>query len=171
MAAVLLGIAFRRPASIGPSDEFTARGASIETRPALLVYAMRTAERFPAVEAKIRAGDDLAFAYTNASGYKHLFVFGVDEHRHVYWYYPAWTSADDDPHGVDVAAGPEVRELPEAIRHELDGRELTIHAVFLDDDTSVKRIEAMLAARARAPGDALPFARAYEQRITIEVAP
>ena len=31
------------------------------------------------------------------SGKRYLMIFGIDEHRHVYWYYPAWANPAEDP--------------------------------------------------------------------------
>jgi hypothetical protein len=94
-------------------------------------------------------------------------VYGVDEHRHVYWYYPAWSNPSDDPHAIAVDPGVALRELPEAIRHEIDGHELTIHAVFLDHDTSVRQVERWVE-EARTPNEPLPGA-AYEEHVALAV--
>jgi hypothetical protein len=157
-------------------EEFAARGAPADADPQVFVYRVAdrgaaglTSVRLDARGATIGAGDDLAFAYTNPRGYRHLLVFGVDEHRHVQWYYPAWTNAADDPPAFDVGAAETERELPEAIVHDLDGSELTIYAVFLDGETSVTRVEQQVGAMG-AVGEPLPIQGAFQQRTTLHVA-
>jgi hypothetical protein len=151
----------------GRPSEFAARGAPRSARPDFFAYRIHPAGQL--VEGSTMSPtDDLAFAYTNPSGFQRLLVYGVDEHRHIYWYYPAWSNPADDPHAVTLSTGPEVRELPDAIRQDLDGAQLTIVAVFLDDDTSVRRVER-LVADLPAAGDALPIAGSYERRLTLQV--
>jgi hypothetical protein len=155
----------------GPAD-FTARGGALGPAKAEFL-AYRIGPSGAGTDkltqgSTVRSTDDLAFAYCNPSGFHRLLVYGVDEHRHVYWYYPAWSNPVDDPHAIALAAGPGVRELPDAIRHNLDGRELTIHAVFLDDDASVRRVER-LVAESQAAGDPLPIAGSYEERLSLVV--
>jgi RNA polymerase sigma-70 factor (ECF subfamily) len=168
-AALSLALVQPRVRDLG----FTPRGAlrplapSAASAPAFFAYRIEPAARLEARGATIRPTDDLAFAYTNPSGYRRLLVYGVDEHRHVYWYYPAWSDPVADPHAIGVAPGVELRELPEAIRHAIDGRELTIHAVFLDEDTSVRAVEHWIADP-RTAGEPLP-ATLHEERITLSV--
>lgn len=166
-AALLLAFV---PMARSRESGFAARGVLGAAKPQFFVYRIDPTRRLEPHGSIIKATDELAFAYANPTGFRRLFVYGVDEHRHVYWYYPAWSSPADDPHALTVPSGPEVRELPEAIRHEIDGRELTIHAVFLDDDTSVRRVER-LVHDVRSPGDALPIAGAYEERLSLTVEP
>src|SRR5207245_502455 len=123
----------------------------------------KVAERAP-----IHPSEDLAFAYSNPSSLSHLLVFGVDEHDHVYWYYPAWTNTAENPRAVGIAGGPEVRELPEGISHPLDGRSLTIFAIFTNDDPSVRTIEELVAKRG-ASDAALPLPGAVERRVLFTV--
>ena len=125
-------------------DSFAVRGGVTLERPEIFAYRTNPWERLEA-RATIRANDEMAFAYTNPGGFRRLLVYGVDEHGHVYWYHPAWVEPMDDPHAIAIAAGPELHELPEAIRHALDGHELAVHAVFMNDDVSVRRVESLLA--------------------------
>jgi hypothetical protein len=146
---------------------FTSRGAASGARPELFVYRLQPLERL-APGAVVRRGDDLAFAYANPLALRRLLVFGVDEHKHVYWYFPAWSNAAEDPRAVAIASGaPAMRELPEAIRHDLDGDRLTLYAEFLDDDLDVRSVEERVAAgEAGAP---LRLPGATEQRIELGV--
>jgi hypothetical protein len=164
-AAVVLAVVV--PLTRRAPSEFSARGGNERGEPAFFAYRMN-----PSVElapgSTIHASDDLAFAYANPSGFRRLLVYGVDEHKHVYWYYPAWSNPGDDPHAVAVASDPQVRELPEAIRHDLDGRELTLHAVFLDGDTGVRDVESAVA-EGRAAVESFAVGRSYEKQLTLKV--
>ncbi|HEY3595158.1 MAG TPA: hypothetical protein VGL13_14835 [Polyangiaceae bacterium] len=124
---------------------FAARGApSTAAAPHLLVYRMTRNRPAELVDSTVAASDELAFAYTNAESFERLLVFGVDEHQHVYWYYPAWSSEGENPVAVPILPGPEVHELGEAVSQHLDGHRLRITAVFTHDTVSVKEVEAKL---------------------------
>lgn len=144
--------------------EFTARGHGEHERVAqVLAYRVQPGKTALAVSGSVHRSDELAFAYVNSAGFEKLMIFGVDEHAHVYWYHPAWSSPSDNPRAIDIAKGPELRELPEAIAHQLDGKSLKIHALFTNSDLSVRDVERMLKERAAAskgstaaaPGDAV----------------
>jgi hypothetical protein len=134
--------------SLGASpDAFAARGNALSSAATLLVYRLRPGDAPALVRDQVAASDELAFAYVNRAGFEHLLVFGVDEHHHVYWYHPAWTNAAEDPVGISLAAGSDVRELPEAVRQELDGGTLRIVAVFTHNRVSVRSVERELESR------------------------
>jgi hypothetical protein len=147
--------------------EFTARGIHRPAKPSFSAYRVDPAGMLSGDGGTIRASDDLAFAYANPGGLHRLLVYGVDEHHHVYWYYPAWSSPHDDPHAIAIDAGVLLRELPEAIRHEIDGRRLVIHAAFLDDDVSVRQVEQWVADP-RTADQPLPAA-VYEESVSLTV--
>jgi len=145
-AAAVLLLAARAP----QDDAFTARGAR-PTRappagPRVFLYDLRGATPRP-----LRSGDDfprgdeLALAYENGIAKTRLMVFGLDEHRHVYWFYPAWTSDADDPVAVPIATDDARHELPDAVRHPFDGAKLEVHALFLDAPISVRQVEQLVA--------------------------
>ena len=172
LAAALMAIIPLRRMHAGDA-EFTARGAatSLGAEPHVFVYRMHPHQRLEAsVDTTIRSTDDLAFAYSNPPGQAaqtHLLVYGVDEHRHVYWYYPEWTDAAADPRAIAVSPGAEMRELPHAIRHNLDGQRLTIVAVFTNDEPSVRAIEARVAKQGE--GEPLGLPGASEERLVLTV--
>jgi hypothetical protein len=154
------------------ANEFTARGAPPAAHPELFVYRMHPLERLEPEpsHAPIHSTEDLAFAYTNPSSSRHLMIFGVDEHSHVYWYYPAWRNESENPRAIEIPGGGEVHELPEAIRHSLDGRTLTIFALFTADDPSVRAVEELLKNRDGA-NHPLPLPDTYEERLHFTVEP
>src|SRR5262249_50726624 len=129
-----------------PHPEFMARGKKL--LPQVSIFKLRPGEPSrPAGEA-IAAKDELAFAYLNPSDAKYLLVFGVDEHKHVYWYHPAWTDPNKKPVAVKITSEDEkVHELPAAIAHPLDGRTLDVVAVFASRPVSVTEIEDRVAQR------------------------
>jgi hypothetical protein len=133
-AAALLIVARPRPA-----DEFQARGGPPAVA-ALEVYRASGGTTRPAGQ-QIAAGDELAFAYRNPGRLARLVVVGVDEGGHVYWFHPdpAVTEA-----AVAIQPGPEPRELPEAIRHQYQGRKLRILGVFGDDSLSAGGVRRWL---------------------------
>ena len=69
----------------------------------------------------MQADDELAFAYRNPGGMTRLLVFAVDEHGHVYWYYPGWSDAADNPTAVPISSQPGLHELPASVLHKFDG--------------------------------------------------
>lgn len=166
-AVATVAIVFALGRSWIDRDVFTSRGPPRSGGPELFVYRLQPLERL-APGATVRRGDDLAFAYANPRAFHRLLVFGVDEHKHVYWYFPAWANADEDPRAVTIASGaPELRELPEAIRHELDGERLTLYAEFLNDDVGVRAVEERVAASPS--GAPLHLPGAAEQRTELKV--
>lgn len=181
---------------------FVARGSSAPpagAMPELIVY--RVASRNAAPEPAggvISARDELAFAYRNSSGraggagtlgqstgtkkegrdllsdflLDYLMIFGVDEHGHVYWYHPAWTRADDNPSAIPASRQPGIHELPSAVAHQFDSKQVVIHALFSDRPLTVRQVEAavvrpggkgpdLFGAPLRLPG-ALDVRRAFQ---------
>jgi hypothetical protein len=99
----------------------------------------------------VGARDELAFAYENGAGKSRLLVFGVDEHRHVYWFYPAYESPAQDPVAIPIETDPRRHELPFAVRHSFDGARLSVRALFLDAPVPVRQIEALLESHPTGP--------------------
>jgi hypothetical protein len=132
----------------------------------VFVYRIPRGGRPAPVEGRIGKDDELAFAYENRSGRSRVAIFGVDEHGHVYWFHPAWSSERDDPVAVSIALDGARHELTEAVRHDLDGKRLEIHALFLDRAATVREIEAMVGS-----GQRLGVDGAVDSVITLEVTP
>jgi hypothetical protein len=151
-------------------DGFTARGGGSPTPggPAsrVFVYDVRDGMAPALAESTVRTGDELAFSYENGGARRRLLVFGVDEHQHVYWFHPAWTSNEDDPVAIPIEQDAERHELPEAIRQHLDGGRLQIRSVFVDDPLSVRQIEALLR---QSPSGPLPIPGAIETSLVLVV--
>jgi hypothetical protein len=160
MAAVLF-LVIRRPRD----QQFTPRGAihhpSAQTVPSnsnsnsssrISVFRIATKSEgsvalLAGAAPSIARGDELAFQYTNAARKTHLMIFGVDENRRVYWFYPAWTNENENPTAVPIATDTsEPHELREAIRHPFEGHRVTIHGLFLDRPMTVKEVETTVRA-------------------------
>jgi hypothetical protein len=155
----------------GWTDGLSARGhlgAPAERTSRVFVYEVGPDGRALPAGDSLKRGDELAFAYENGAGRRRLAIFGVDERRHVYWFFPAWTRAADDPVAIPIASDAERHELPEAIRHTFEGTQLEIHALFLDDPLSVRQIEGLLEHDGDGP---LPIAGAVERSLSLAVKP
>jgi hypothetical protein len=158
-ACFALVVMMRRPEI---RDGFQERGGlgSIEAPlPTLAIYRVpRDAgnpERLAVGEAHragslMHAGESLAFAYLNPGelneGY--LMVFGRDAAGHVYWFWPAWNDASQDPASLPVQATPSGAapvELTEAVRHPLSAGPLTIVGLFTPQALHVRQVEAAVA--------------------------
>jgi hypothetical protein len=167
-AALMLFLAFRgaRPVDGG----FTARGAGGEPfGSSVLVYRSAPLGKPSRAGDSIGARDELAFAYENPSAKRYLMIFGVDEHRHVFWYHPGWSNPGEDPTSISIETTPGVHHLHEAIAHELDGRELEIHALFTDSPLSVKAVERVVATETpRTTSTYAPGARETTLRFKVE---
>lgn len=139
---------------------FTARGGSGQASPErLVVYAVEPQGPAAPLGDTLRASQELAFAYRNPDAKRFLMVFARDAAGRVYWYYPSWTDAAQDPEAMPISgreAGDDaLHELPEAISHPLEPGPLTLHAVFLDAPLTVRQMEALLAGTAVLPPDAV----------------
>jgi hypothetical protein len=91
--------------------------------------------------------DALGFSFTNAGPrpYSHLAVFAVDERGAVFWYYPAWLRAEDNPRSILAKAGTEV-PLPEKVKHAFEPGPLVVYGLFTREPVSVRDVEAHVKA-------------------------
>lgn len=145
------------PTATVAEGEFVARGAPpAAPHPDLQVF--RVSGRVPAALGdRMNAGDALAFAYLNPTGYAFLSVIGVDEAAHVYWYHP---NPDERSEAVPITRTTRAAELPEAIRHHYRGRSLRIVGVFSQQALSVDQVARAVdgrgcpGVRAHLPGTA-----------------
>jgi hypothetical protein len=144
-AAVILLVAL-------PRDRFRPRGGpetSDPARPTLSIFRVPAGGAAERVGAVVRAGDSLAFSYQNPPqlGASHLMIFAVDDAAHVYWFWPAWTSAGADPVALAISPSAGPVELAEAVRHPMRPGRLTIHALFTRRPYHVREIEAAVAGQ------------------------
>ena len=177
--AILLAWPERHAEHPGPppsNGAFTARaGARLGPRdrePALWIYRLEAGGPVRVVEGRVQAADELAFAYANPAGKSHLLVFGVDEHRHVYWFHPAWAPGQSPPKAVPAAPGPGPHELGEAIQHRVDGGRLIVRALLADRPLGVAEVEARI--RDAPSWDALAFSPSDAIQVvgqTLQVSP
>src|SRR5262249_34764225 len=116
---------------IGPASPVTGRGEPAwasrgamvtRERPQLTAYRVTRDSRTEPLEDEIDRAEELTFGYANPSGRHRVLIFGVDEHRHVFWYFPSWQRRQVEAwslHGLPVKTGSEIVALPEAISHQL----------------------------------------------------
>jgi hypothetical protein len=127
------------------NDSFIARGDNgSEEATRLWIYRVHPGQPAVAADDAIDVTDELAFAYENAENKKYLMVFGIDEHKNVYWYHPEWQASMKDPKAVSVSKKLGIQELPTAVRHQLKGDTLRIVGVFTDQPITVKQVEALI---------------------------
>jgi hypothetical protein len=153
-------------ASVHHGGKFTARGAP-NAAAQLIVFRVAHGRAPEPARGSMSASDELSFAYRNASDRRRLLVFGVDEHRRVYWYHPAWTDEREDPHAITIESDGRPHELGAAILQPLDGRVLRIYGIFTNRDLSVREVEALEKKRARVSD---PFALPDATESVLELA-
>jgi len=128
------------PRTMGADGEFAARGAGAGVS-SFWTYRLG-ADGTPRLAGQVVGRDDeMAFAYANTAGKPFLMIFGVDEHRHVFWFHPGWPPGTPAPQASSARVGPGPYELPEAIRQPFDGARLHVYAAFSDrrfDATTVE---------------------------------
>lgn len=124
---------------------FRPRGTALPPQASTRVYQLLPGWPPVEVAGEIGANAELAFSYEDGSDDRYLMIFGVDEAQRIYWYYPAWTDPAQNPNSLALPPGAERRELPEAVRQRLLGRELTLCHFFSDKPWTVRDVEARLA--------------------------
>jgi hypothetical protein len=148
LALVLLPVKFvedRAPTEF--AGRYRARNAVVapsQPAPSIWTYHFAADGSPQRVGANITRSDELAFAYANPAQKPFLMIFAVDEHRHIYWFHPAWPAGQPPPASIPARAGPGPHELPEAVRHDLDGGALTLFALFSDRAVAAAEIEALV---------------------------
>jgi len=121
---------------------FFARGSRADGPSVRLdIFTVGADKKPAAAKGELRPTDELAFAYLNRAGKKHLLVFAVSDDRQVYWYHPAWRDPQKNPTAITIRSGAKLHELPEAISHPLKGKSLTVFGVFVDRPLSVRDVE------------------------------
>ncbi len=123
---------------------FVARGAGATDAVRMLVYRLRADAPARRLGGEMSAADELAFSYQNAAGHERLLIFGVDDRKEVFWYYPAWTDPAKAPEAVRIRPGGEAKELGEGIRHRLRPGPLHIVGVFTSRPYTVTDVERAL---------------------------
>ncbi len=145
MAAGLFAFMWISP--LGNDDGFTPRGPKEDSVSAsVFAFNISTEKRALAGKSNIQASDELAFAYVNPQGTKHLFIYGVDDRNNVYWFHPAWTNLNQPPSAISISSSSQVKELEEAIGHEYIGSQVRLYSWFLEEPIDVVEAEKAIAA-------------------------
>jgi hypothetical protein len=177
-AGVALAPAALDPARPAALERGPAPGVepAIELPPALHVFRAAADGRGDPLAPGGRLGPDdgVLLAYSNP-GARHgwLMVFAVDDRGEVFWYYPSFERAGEDPEAVPIVRGRSGVELGEEIRHALRPGPLRFHALFLEAPARVSAVEALVRAGALdRPGAASgALAGARLESVALEVAP
>ena len=153
-----------------PNHGIASRGKGIENAESLevAIFRVKGERESMRVHDVISPGDELAFAYRNEVGKSFLMIFAIDGAGRLVWYHPAWTDPADNPKAVPIGRQVGFKELPEAVRHSLQGSSLTVHALFMDKPLDVRTVEARAGS-----GEFLADADAGEvlRTIVFEVRP
>ncbi len=122
----------------------------------------------------LHADDGLLFSYTNLGPkpFSYLMIFAVDVNRRVYWYYPAFLDAKDNPKSISIDKGVSRVGLREVIAHPFSKGSLNLFALFSDNMLSVSDIEtAALNGVNTGDGFEAAFEGVRVKTLTLEVAP
>jgi len=140
MAAGLFAVLMTQPTD----DGFVARGSGDagEVQATVIAYNLSKNKKALAASDVMGKDDELAFAYVNPQGQKHLMVFAVDEKKNVYWFHPAWTDPDARPSAIAVEQTTQQHELKEAVAHDYQGGKLQVFAYFSDEPHDVVEVES-----------------------------
>jgi hypothetical protein len=157
--------------------EPTARGTAVAVAPSVHLYRVVGPGRSEPVGDQIARHDGLLVAYSNPGEmYDRLMVFAIDERYQLYWFYPAFQRAGEDPEAVPIAHQRAGVELGEEISHPFPPGKLRLVALFLDRPLRVSQVEALVGELAvhglpleNAPS--LPLPGAHEQSRMLEVTP
>jgi hypothetical protein len=160
MACACMALVFSLGRARSPfHSDFTARGGvpGFEApSPSLAIYRVPRDHDNPTAPALsetqragsvVHAGESLAFSYVNppAVGARDVMIFGRDAAGHVFWFWPAWDNAADDPQSLPISASGNPIELTEAVRHALAPGPLTIVGLFTPKPLHVREVEAAVA--------------------------
>jgi hypothetical protein len=149
-AAVVLPVVLaKRAPTPGPlQTEFRAKSAAANPDPRsrwIALNAFRLSGNGPPepLHGVLHVDDGLLFSYTNLgpAPFSHLMVFGIDEQRHVYWYYPAFLDPRDNPTGITIEKGASRVALDEVVAHRYRAGRLTVFGLFSDRAFSVSDVE------------------------------
>jgi hypothetical protein len=95
----------------------------------------------------VHAGESLAFTYVNPAsiGAGYVMIFGRDTAGRVFWFWPAWNDASQDPASLPISSSASPVELTEAVRQSLQPGPLTIVGLFTPKPLHVREVEAAIA--------------------------
>ena len=123
--------------------------AGVAEGPAITLYRVAPPAPPERAGAVVRAGDALAFSYSNPpeQAFTHLMIFAHDDAGRVFWYWPAWHDPASNPGAIAIAPARSAVELGrgEAVKHRLSPGGLTLTALFSNRVHDVRTVEAALA--------------------------
>ncbi len=186
IAAVSLGIFVLQRGSLSAPDsagfdhalershEFRAKAASSaaaqERWTGIRIYRVVANQAPEPVTESLDRHDTLLFSYTNLGSdpFEHLMIFAIGADRRVYWFYPAYEVASENPLSIDIEHGHSL--LADAVEHDYSEGGLEVYALFSHRPESVSQVEAWFAGRAE-PLEAAPIPGASLRRVSLRVRP
>lgn len=178
IAAMSLGVALSQrdvasaPDSAGfgraleRSHEFRAKAASStaaeERWTGIRIYRVVPNQAPERVTESLDRRDALLFSYTNLGSepFEHLMIYGIGDDQRVYWFYPAYEAASENPRSIDINPGNAL--LADAVEHDYSARRLEVYALFSHQPLHVSQVEA--SGTAPIPGTSV-------RRISLRVRP
>ncbi len=151
-AAVLLVVVQR-----SEPDQFRSKGTGPSSQQALSgieIYSVHSDAAPVRLGPTLSRGDGLLFSYVNGgpNPYSHLMIFAVDERGAIFWFYPAFEDATQDPQSFSIAPSTQPGELRDLVRHDFVPGLLAVYAVFSRAPLTVSEIESRVREVARSPG-------------------
>lgn len=147
LSAVLLLVIWPQVTQDDSKSIRTRGGLSSDTDRWVSLKVLRaTDDGYRPVSKKISSDDALAFVYDNRqeSPHDYLMVLGVSEHGQVYWYYPAFQQAGQNPRSIRIEKGRRPVQLPDQVRHELKPGRYRIFALFSNQALDVELVESAI---------------------------
>lgn len=94
----------------------------------------------------LSADAELAFTYRNPENFSHLMIFAVDSSQQIYWYYPAWTRAPENPSSLAIRPTEGWVELSEAVKQPMAAGQVMLYALFSHAAYNVQDLERAFRA-------------------------
>lgn len=151
---------------VGREPETRIKGSALTPQQWAGVQLYRVGDGTPSRLAEtLGANESVLVAYTNGgeAPFTHLMVFAVDSRRRVYWYYPEWLDAQQDPESISISATQTPIELHERITHEFAPGRVVMHAVFSHRVLRVSEVERAISL------GGLQFEDVVHQQLAVEV--
>lgn len=156
IAAISLGIVVTQQSSLSaPDEEFRPKAASStaaqERWTGIRIYRAVPNQAPERVGESLDRRDALLFSYTNLGPdpFEYLMIFGIGDDQRVYWFYPAYEAASQNPQSIDIDPGNAL--LTDAIEHDYRAGGLEVYALFSHQPLHVSQVEARVEALATAP--------------------
>jgi hypothetical protein len=135
---------------VRPNDGFQERSGVEQADRWVSIEAFRARDGvtgYQKVEHDIKSEDALVFSLENRpeSPYRHAMIFAFDDRGQIFWYYPAYTDAAQNPVSIPAPASSKPIALEEAVRHRLEPGWLRVVGLFSRAPLDVKSVEEIVS--------------------------